>query len=232
MSSAAKILLKGSTLSYFNIPGRGESSRLMFAILDVEYENKVVPFSEWGGLKSTVPWGGLPMLELADGRKIGQQRAILRSLGRAAGLYPLPDIFQTMRVDEILDSVEDLVQITNDTGKGMDTEAKVAARKESAEKGAIYAKLAEVDAFIAMNGKGGYAVGESLSLADVQIFSITSNVTCGFFDGVLPDTLKPFANIQGVRKTVSSHPAVKKYFADMGEDISSLRTHYRDAKDL
>jgi hypothetical protein len=50
----------------------------------------------------TTAWGGLPQLTLSDGQVIGQQRAILRVVGKAAGLYP-EDGLAAARVDEFLD---------------------------------------------------------------------------------------------------------------------------------
>ena len=75
-------LLKGATLMYFGIPGRGESVRLALAISGIEFIDKRIPFPEWRELKPTTPWGSMPVLQLTDGTTIAQQRALLRAVGR------------------------------------------------------------------------------------------------------------------------------------------------------
>ena len=87
------------TFTYWNLPGRGESIRVMMAIGGLDFEENFVPlflplpnpegsdpvpFDEatWAKLKNTTPWGNLPTLTLPDGRTFGQQRAILRYLAK------------------------------------------------------------------------------------------------------------------------------------------------------
>ena len=85
-------------LNYWNVPGRGESIRILLALGGKEFKNNYVPLpfplenpdnqspppfddGTWGNLKPTTPWGTLPTLSLPSGEIIGQQRSILRYLG-------------------------------------------------------------------------------------------------------------------------------------------------------
>ena len=58
----------------------------------------------------------------------------------------------------------------------------------------------------------GHSVGSTLTFADIVIFANTVNTFCGFFDGLSVDMLKDWPAIQSVNKTVSNHPAVRKYY--------------------
>ena len=55
----------------------------------------------------TTPFGKMPVLLLADGTQIGQQRAILRFLGKSTGLYP-QDALSAAMVDGVMDATDDV----------------------------------------------------------------------------------------------------------------------------
>ena len=101
-------------LNYWNVPGRGESIRVLLALGGIRFENNFVPLplplenpenqnpppfddGTWGKLKPQTPWGTLPTLLLPSGEIIGQQRAILRYLGKLIKFEDnyLYQIFQT-----------------------------------------------------------------------------------------------------------------------------------------
>ena len=86
-------------LNYWNVPGRGESIRVMLTLGGFEFENNFVPLplplenpegvnpppfddGSWGKLKPETPWGTLPTLTLPSGEIIGQQRSVLCYLGK------------------------------------------------------------------------------------------------------------------------------------------------------
>ena len=75
---------------------------------------KPVPFDDgtWNNLKPKTPWGTLPTLELPSGKIIGQQRSILRYLGknikyRENFLYPDKNE-DALLVDSFMDMLEDI----------------------------------------------------------------------------------------------------------------------------
>ena len=66
-------------LIYFNLKGRAEFIRLIFAVAGVEFENAIVPFTDWDELKPTFPFAKLPVLEIDNGQTkhvIAQSHAI------------------------------------------------------------------------------------------------------------------------------------------------------------
>lgn len=73
-------------LIYFNARGRGERIRLLFALAGVEYEDVRIEWEspEWKKLKSTIPFGQLPILE-EDGKILTQSKTIARYLSKKLG---------------------------------------------------------------------------------------------------------------------------------------------------
>ena len=207
--------LAGSKLSYFPIAGRGETTRLLFAIGGIPFEDHRVTGASWGALKANTPWGSMPVLTLPDGQQIAQQRAIARFVAKHIGLYPASDFLTAARIDELLDAIEDLSKI-NDVGRGKPQPEKEADRLAAVTgpNGNIYQIFAKVEAYIANHGDGaGHAVGSALTLADVHLFAAASNIGSGFFDGVPCTCTDPFPNIQRVRKLVASLPNVQSWYA-------------------
>ena len=70
------------TLTYFPIRGRVEASRLALEYAGADYVTKVVSFEQMPEIKSSLPYGQLPLYEDEQVR-IAQSNAILRHVGRA-----------------------------------------------------------------------------------------------------------------------------------------------------
>lgn len=214
-------LLKGCTLTYFPPAGRGEAIRMAMAIAKIEHTEKVM--STWGESKSATPWLSLPVLHLADGTELGQQRAILRFIGKLTGLYP-QDPVAACHVDAICDCVDDVFVGIMREGSGLEKEAKEAARLESVTTGKMAAMFKKLDDFIAKHGSGPFAVGASLTIADLMIAQTLTLFAYDppNFDGAPSTCLDPFTNLERVRKGTLAHPPVKEWFAS-GREASGLR---------
>lgn len=221
-------IFTGSKLSYFPIPGRGESVRLALAMAGAEFMDNRVPFKEWATLKPSTPWGSMPILLLADGTQLSQQRSLLRFIGRMSGLYP-EDPMAACHCDEVMDVLDDLQNSLNAVGRGMEQKEKGEARAAAAAAdGPIGLLLGKIDAFAAAHGTGGHVVGGSMTVADIMIATVVANACSGFFDGVPADTIKLYPNIQAVRKTVMTDPAVVAWYAKRGDEVSPSEKFIRD----
>mmetsp|Transcript_2197 Transcript_2197/g.4529 ORF Transcript_2197/g.4529 Transcript_2197/m.4529 type:complete len:234 (-) Transcript_2197:138-839(-) len=233
MAAASSSVLAGAKLSYFPIPGRGEPLRLAFALSSVEWTDNRIQPKDWGALKPSTPWGSMPMIELSDGKQMGQLRSMLRFVGRLAGLYP-EDPLLACRVDEIMDVIDDTSNAINKVGQGFEQSAKEAARAEAVSpSGGVGSTLSKIDAFIAANGSDGHTVGATITVADLMVASMLANLCSGFFDGVPPSTLERYSNIQAVRKTVMSDPKIVAYYASRpAAEVTPFETYLTSAKDL
>ena len=114
--------------------------------------------------------------------------------------------------------------MTMKVGVGLEQAEKAAARLEAAKSGPIAAALAKVDGFIGQHGVDGHAVGGELTVADLFLFSIGTAYVSGTFDGIPEDLFATYPNIEAVRRTVSTHPAVAAYYADRTDEGSQYVT--------
>ena len=91
------------TLHYFNFFAKGEPIRMALYKAGVEYTNHEVTFEQWGEFKGNekLPYGQMPVLELADGTSIAQMTTILTYL---ADLYP-----QLKSADPVLNAKADSI---------------------------------------------------------------------------------------------------------------------------
>jgi prostaglandin-H2 D-isomerase / glutathione transferase len=94
-------------LVYFDLKGRAELSRLIFAYCNQQYENKIIQFEEWPEYKKATVFGQLPMLEIHENGRthvIAQSIAIARFLANRFGISGKNDI-ERAQVDMIVDQV-------------------------------------------------------------------------------------------------------------------------------
>jgi glutathione S-transferase len=195
---------------------------MALAIAKIECTQKPIVFKDWADTKPTTPWLSMPILHLADGTELTQQRAILRFVGKCTGMYPT-DAVAACHVDAICDVIDDIFVGIMREGAGLEKEAKEAARLESVTTGKMAAMFKKLDGFIAKHGSGGCSVGSSLTIADLMI---AQNMTMFAydppnFDGAPSNCLDPFTNIEAVRKAVLGNQAVKEWFA-AGREASGL----------
>jgi glutathione S-transferase len=220
------MVLENCKLTYFGIAGRGEATRLALSIGKVQFNDDRVNFKNWAELKPTTPWGSLPMLSLSDGTVIAQQRTMLRLVGKETGLYPT-DSIAAAKVDELMDASEDIGAVTMKAGVGLAKEEKEAARKAYCEEGGkTYEVLQMIDQKIGSNDVGPFAVGDSVTIADLCIYCNCNNLVSGLYDGVPANTLDAFENLTALRKAVRSHSSVVKWYEELDSSITTMPASY------
>ncbi|NXX76137.1 HPGDS synthase, partial [Urocolius indicus] len=96
-------------LTYFNLRGRAEICRYLFAYSGKKYEDYRIEVADWLKIKSTIPFGKLPVLEV-DGVTIHQSLAIARYLARESGLAGQTPVEQAL-VDAIVDTIDDFMTL-------------------------------------------------------------------------------------------------------------------------
>ena len=76
-------------LTYFDFPrSRGEEVRLALNLAGVEFDDNRVDIETFRKMKSDLPFGSLPILEVGGKGVFAQSNAILRLIGRQHGLHP------------------------------------------------------------------------------------------------------------------------------------------------
>lgn len=160
------------------------------------------------------------MLTIQDGTTIAQQRAVLRLVGKETGLYPT-DTIAAAKVDELMDAAEDIGAVTMKAGVGLPQAEKEAERKAYCQEGGkTYEVLQKLNERIGSNAGSPFAVGESITIADLYLYCNCNNLVSGLYDGVPTDTLDAFENIATLRKAVRSHPGVTKWYDNLDSSIT------------
>lgn len=196
---------------------------MALAIGGIQFTDERIAFPKWKELKPNTPWGSLPILTLSSGQCVAQQRAILRLVGKETGLYPKDDSWKAALIDSLIDACEDAGSKIGRVGQGLSQSEKETARaKDVAKGGDTYSLLEMIDHFIAENGSNGHAVGDSMTIADLFLFSSCGFLVSGFFDGIPLDAIdKDFPNLLAVRKSVRSHEAVTKWYNELDESVKT-----------
>eukprot|EP00903_Cladosiphon_okamuranus_P012825 g11985.t1 len=192
------------TLHYFGFPGRGEATRVALAYAGKDFEDHKMDFAEYGASK----WAGkgLPVLEM-DGAEYTQSTALLRYAGKIGGLYP-EDTLTALKVDEIVMIGEDLIgHVSKCFGEKDDTVAK----------GLLEGKVKKLlDVLVAKiaTSPSKFCVGDSMTIADLQVHAILQNIGTNAFTGfstaVIKDIAAPLLDVQAA---VLDDPKVKAYYA-------------------
>merc|ERR1711976_905793 len=97
------------TLHYFDMRGRAELIRFIFAVAEVKYQDHRMSREEFfGDFKSRTPYGQVPVLEI-DGKMVCQSNSIARYLARTFNLAG-SGLEEQLRADMIVDCMEDIIR--------------------------------------------------------------------------------------------------------------------------
>ena len=195
-------------LRYFPFPGRAEPIRDALRIGHVSFIDEHLTPDQFHGCRAAgeLPFGGLPVLVVETGdvvQCVAQSNAILRFAGRLAGLYPVDDPLQALKVDEALDVGEDINCLLGPSLHEQDTEKKMAMRKELAEETLPF-WIACFERLLIANGSTGFILGNSLTVADLKLYWIIDWLTSGMLDGIPTSLVDGFENVMAWRKNISA----------------------------
>ena len=193
-------------LIYFDFPGRGEAIRDALRIGGVAFEDLRLSFPEFQARRAAgqLPWDTLPVLEFDDGRQVGQSNALLRWAGAEAGLTPV-DPLDALRVDALLDNIEDYGTRLSVSIRVSDEAVRAALRAELAERWLpewfrlLERRLAEAG--------HGWLVGAALSIADLKAVHLIDKLTNGSLAGLRTDALDDFPQLAAWRQRVHAERA-------------------------
>lgn len=100
--------MKGK-LSYFDLGGRGEASRIALSLAGVQYEDERFGFADWPAIKGDTtrfPMGSAPVWTESDGEVVFGSNIILRMIGARNGMYSNdPEI--AWQIDSVMEFVEE-----------------------------------------------------------------------------------------------------------------------------
>ena len=156
------------TLHYFPLHGRGECIRMVFNYHGVPFNDHLIQFQEWPQVKMSglAEFGQLPVLEI-DGERMIQSKSVVRYVCQKYGYYP-SNIKDAYLVESICDLKEDVLSLLAPLMFKKQVEDVQKWYNESAP---IF--LRQVERRLENNhGGNGFIVGNSVSMADFQIFQL------------------------------------------------------------
>jgi len=190
------------TFKYFGgLRGRGMRITLLLATQPTfHYHNVGVTFPEWGAMKSTTPFGGLPVWIDDQVGEIGESHTIARYLGEKFHLMG-DNAREKWTIDSFTGFAEDtmryIFKIFSEPDEGK--------RNESIT--GIQSYIDRAEAAAVRNGSNGYFVGNKTSVADVEMFDIFVNLVAVF--GY--DRIKAKPALWRCLTNFAKHPGVKAY---------------------
>jgi len=195
-------------LTYFNLYGRGEAVRMMFALAGVEYEDHRIEWAsdDWNALKPKTPFGQLPLLEV-DGREFCQSVAITRYLGNKFGFAGKTDL-EKLQADMIADCIVDMTNLMEPIFE----EADETKKKElwQAYEPKIDKHLGNLEKMLeANNGGNGFFVGDSVTWADC----IWTGITYWIYYMKYGPTVDKHPKLAGLRSRVEAEPRIAEWVA-------------------
>ena len=211
-----KIKIRYMKLTYFDVRGLAETSRLILAYNNVEYEDFRYPLkvNDWkthdmtkvefdlaktnGELKRSM--NKVPFLEV-EGQVICQSKAIERYLGRTLGMMGSTELEGAM-VDSICEVVRDVKDMYQGVRRLPEEEKKEGMVKWFAE--TMSNKLSDLEHIL--GDVDGYSVGNSTSLSDIVLFSLLTQ----FFDDKdsARKSLTHNSKLRSIVMRIESHPNI------------------------
>ncbi|XP_061162215.1 glutathione S-transferase-like [Saccostrea echinata] len=189
---------------YFDIRGRGEPGRMLFAMAGIPFQDERIPQADWPKHKAKTPAGSLPYLEI-DGTVLTQSLIIFRHLSRMFGLDG-DSILDKSKVDEITAYLaEGLANVLKCYLGPQDEESQKTLNAQFVD--TVNKSCKRIDEIISTNKSlDGWAVGKKLTFADIFIFEAFEVVLQG-----QPNILDKFPRIQSIRRKVETHSTMQKY---------------------
>ncbi|GLD91570.1 hypothetical protein PINS_up000103 [Pythium insidiosum] len=211
-------------LTYFNFGGRAEATRLAFYIGNVPFEDHRLTMEEFATLKPSFPAGQVPILEV-DSKVICQSQAILRFAGRLANLYPINDPKAALKIDEILNGMEELADKIAPSIREQDATKRKEMREELASN-VIPRYLKSVDARLAKLKECSAISTDDILIHDLDIFLFVRNMRSGRLDHIPSDIAESYKHVVAVEAKVAAHPKVKEWYASARMSTPKLKLTY------
>merc|ERR1711953_1609198 len=205
------------TVTYFAFPGRAEPIKYMYYLGDVEFENKMYasyPDRAEVKAKGLIPLGNqIPTITLADGTILTQSTALFRYAGKKCGLYPENDLV-AHRVDAICDAIGDIAKANGGHNKPDPSTIFGEGKKATVLMGKLESYLGD-----------NWAVGDSMTIADVMIFVVFAMLTPkdgSDFDIVKHIEEMGFTKMVSIRKKVLEAKDTSKHYENANETFKAF----------
>ena len=200
------------TIIYPDVPfWRAEMSRLTLFIGEIEFEDLRPSKEEITKMRTEgiFPFGQFPVLQV-DGKTIAQSGAIARYCGKLSGLYPTDNDFYAAKVDEVIDLATDITVKIRPALIEKDPEKKMEMRRELSET-VLPHWLGFMETLLEDNGKTGYFVNNTLTVADLAAWRLCGWISGGIIEGIPETILDDFPLLNAHQNHISNLPKVAEW---------------------
>ena len=198
-------------LTYFNFPfWRAEASRIALHLADIPFEDVRPTREEFTRMKQSgeLPYGQLPVLEV-EGKIIAQSVGIARFCGKVSGLYPTNDDVDAARVDELMETANQITGLFRSSMREKDQSKKLALRKKLAESD-LPKWLGFLNARLSIES-GDFFVTERLTIADLVIWRLCSWLCSGILDGIPASILDEHSALKKHHEMIDAIPEIREW---------------------
>jgi len=198
-------------LTYFNFPfWRAEASRIALQLAEIPFEDVRPTREEFIKMKQTgeLPYDQLPILEV-EGKIIAQSVSIARFCGKISGLYPSNDDVDAARVDELMETANQITELFRSSMREKDQTKKLALRKNLAES-ELPKWLSFLNARLSVES-GDFFVAERLTIADLVIWRLCSWLSGGILDGIPAAILNEHRALKRHHEMIDSIPQIREH---------------------
>jgi glutathione S-transferase len=192
-------------LTYFQVRGKAESIRLLFAYKKKPLvEKHIVSSQEW---KSQVkPYGQLPVMELENSQLLTQSMAILYYYAKQFEMLST-DALKCARQQELCESANDVQAEYNKYLSAPDAQSRQAV---------LDGLMVKVDRWLkrweSVISGNDFFVGENCSVADIQVFRVLADLV-DYTEKQPEEMLENFPGLNKFYSLMSSQEGIKAYLA-------------------
>lgn len=201
-------------LKYFAHEGLAEAIRLTFFIGDVPFVDERLTEEQFAELKPSLPFGQVPVLDIDDGEVVvAQSQALLRYAGRLAKLFPVNNPLAALKIDEILNVLDEL-RIRMAASSSEEDEAKKKLMREELAQNIIphYLNMLE-PRFEQFKLSPGLHSDSKVFIHDIVVFLLLKHFRMGVLDYIPSNIADDFSLICAAFDKVDAHPKVKEWYA-------------------
>ena len=199
-------------LIYPDLPfWRAETSRIALFIGGIDFEDLRPSREEIAKMRTegVFPFGQFPVLQV-DGKTIAQTGAIARFCGKLSGLYPTQNDFYAAKVDEVIDLATDITVKIRPALIEKEPVKRMEMRRDLSEK-VLPHWLGLMETLLEDNGKTGYFVNDSLTVADLAAWRLCGWISGGIIDGIPETILDTYPLLNAHQNHISNLPKVAEW---------------------
>ncbi|ETV75418.1 hypothetical protein H257_10263 [Aphanomyces astaci] len=197
-------------LTYFNLAGRAELTRLALYIGDIYFEDDRISMQRLKNLKQSLPYGQLPVL-MVDDLVMAQSHPIAKYAGTLAGLYPHNEPLDAFKVDEVLAHLMSMSNAIYAVFGELDKTERAVRAKELVDV-KLPTMFQLLERRLVATSTGNPYLLDSLSLADLEIYLTVHMLKTGLLHDVHTHAVSDaYPHVMSIYDAIKQHPKVVEW---------------------